>query len=215
MAIRSPIRYAMSRRKKNAILFAFFFVFLPAVVLTDHLAGPPLRRAIERYTLYTEDQQKYHQQSFLVAEVIDGDTLDLGEPDGDSPVTRVRLLGIDTPETKHPKIGVMYYGPEASAYAKNLVENTRVTVLMDTVGDHRDLYGRLLAYIQLEDGRILNEEIIRNGYGYADLRFEHSQSARYEAIMDQSIVGKTGLWKEVTRDQLPQWLRQKRPLLLR
>lgn len=197
------------------MLFGFFFLFLPAVVVVDHLAGPPLRQAIERHALYTADQQKYHKQSFLVAEVIDGDTLDISVPDGDSAVTRIRLLGIDTPETKHPTIGVMYYGPEASEYAKSLAEGTAVTILMDTIGDQRDLYGRLLAYIQLEDGRIMNEEIIRYGYGYADLRFEHSQSDPYEKLMDQAFEEKAGLWKEVTRDQLPQWLRQKRPLLLR
>lgn len=215
MPSKKAIQFAMSRRKKNAIVFVFFLLFLPAVIVIDYRAGPPLRQAIERYGLYTEDQQKYHQQTFLVVEVIDGDTLEIDLPDGESSVTRIRMLGIDTPETKHPTIGVMYYGPEAAEYARFLAEGKMVTVLMDTVGDHRDLYGRLLAYIQLEDGRILNEQIIQSGCGYADLRFDHSELQRYERLMDQAIHEKAGLWKEVTRDQLPQWLCRQRPLLLR
>lgn len=215
MARRRPVRYAMSRGSRNILLFVIVFVFLPALVMVDHWAGPPLRRVIERAALYTKDQQKYHGRTFAVADVIDGDTLDLDIPDGDLSVTRVRLLGIDTPETKHPKTGVMYYGPQAAEFTKALADKQKVTILMDTIGDQRDLYGRLLAYIQLEDGRILNEVLIQNGYAYADLRFEHSQSARYEQLMNQAWENKTGLWKEVARRQLPDWLSRKRPLLLR
>ena len=143
MTGRKKVQYAMSRRKKNALIFAFFFLFLPVVIVVDHLAGPPLRQVIERHTLYTEDQQTYHQQAFSVVDVIDGDTLDIDQPDGGSTFTRIRLLGIDTPETKHPQYGMMYYGPEATEYTEMLVEGAMVTVLMDTIGDHRDIYGRL------------------------------------------------------------------------
>lgn len=215
MSAPKRIQYAMSRRKKNGLLFTFFFLFLPGLVMVDHLAGPPIRQVIERCAFYTEDQRTYHQQTFSVVDVIDGDTLDIDVPDGDSAVTRIRLLGVDTPETRHPTIGVMYFGPEAAEYTQSLAEGTMITVLMDSVGDQRDLYGRLLAYVQLEDGRILNEEIIRNGYGYADLRFEHSELNRYRMLMEQAMDRKAGLWKEAGREQLPQWLRRKRPLLLR
>jgi micrococcal nuclease len=148
-----------------------------------------------------------------VAEVIDGDTLDIRM--SDNQLVRVRMLGIDTPETKHPTIGVMYYGPEASEYVKNLIGTRPILLRLDTVGDQRDLYGRLLAYVCLEDGRIVNEEIIKNGFGYADLRFEHSQIGLYETLMDEAQQNKAGLWENVRREQLPQWLQDKRPLLLR
>ena len=205
----------MSRKKKNAIWFALFFFILPSAVLLDRYAGGPLRAAIQRAVFYTKDQQKYHQREFTVLEVVDGDTIDLDCSDGQDAYTRVRLLGIDTPETKHPQLGVMYYGPEAGGYVQKLVEGKTVTVLLDTTADQRDYYGRLLAYIRLADGTILNETIIRQGYGYADLRFDHSQAAEYEALMNKAIDSKTGLWKMVTRDQFPPWLRQKRPTLKR
>lgn len=214
-ARRRKIRYAMSRRQKNTIWVVFFFFIVPCLVWVDRQAGGPLRSAIQRAAFYTDDQQKYHQQTFTVIEVVDGDTIDIDCADGEEGFTRVRLLGIDTPETKHPQLGVMYYGPEASRFAAEQVEGKRVTLLIDTVADQRDYYGRLLAYIRLPDGRILNEEIIRHGFGYADLRFDHTRAARYEMLMDQAIESGTGLWADVTREQFPNWLRQKRPTLRR
>jgi len=214
-ARRRKTRYALSRRKKNAILIVFFFFVLPLLIWLDRQAGGPLRSVLQQTAFYTQDQQRYHGQAFTVVEVIDGDTIDLDCPDGPEPVTRVRLLGIDTPETKHPQIGVMYYGPEASRFVTKLAQGQTVTVLIDTIADQRDYYGRLLAYIRLPDGRILNEEIIRHGFGYADLRFDHTRAARYEMLMDQAIESGTGLWADVTREQFPNWLRQKRPTLRR
>src|SRR5690606_19653965 len=103
------------------------------------------------------------------------DTLDIAAADGDMATTRIRLIGVDTPETQHPTGGPMYYGQEATDFAKRLAEGRQVTVLLDTVSDERDRYGRLLAYVVLPDGRVLNEVMIREGYGYADSRFRHSR----------------------------------------
>jgi micrococcal nuclease len=208
-------RYAMRRTTRNAIGAAFFFIAVPAFILLDRQFGDILRKPIERATYTNTDRQTYHGRTFSVLEVIDGDTLDIDSPDGEFPDTRIRLLGVDTPETKHPTIGVMYFGPEASDFSTQTALGQKVTILLDTVGDQRDRYGRLLAYVVLPDGRVLNEELIRHGFGYAYLSFPHSDSARYEALMDHAIQSKTGLWSGAARDDLPKWLRQKRPGLLR
>lgn len=213
MGRRKSIRYAMSRRRRNGLLILCFLVVPVLLGVLDHRMGDRLRSALEQTFFYSPEQRQYHKQRFAVAEVIDGDTFDIRTKEGE--LVRVRLLGVDTPETKHPRTGIMYFGPEAAAYTRELIEGKRVMLLLDPIGDQRDLYGRLLAYVQLDDGRILNEEIIKNGCGYADLRFEHSQLARYEKLMDEARQNKRGLWKEVCREQLPQWLRQKQPLLLR
>lgn len=213
MGRRKRIRYAMSRRRRNGLLILCFLVVPVLLGVLDHRMGDPFRSALEQTFFYSPEQRQYHKQRFAVAEVIDGDTFDIRTKEGE--LVRVRLLGVDTPETKHPRTGIMYFGPEATAYTKELIEGSQVMLLLDHIGDQRDLYGRLLAYVQMDDGRILNEEIIKNGCGYADLRFEHSQLARYEKLMDEARQSKQGLWKEVRREQLPQWLRQKRPLLLR
>ncbi len=205
----------MRRTTRNAVVALFFFLVVPAVIVLDRQFGDCLRKPIERASSASPDRQKYHGRAFTVREVIDGDTLDIDISDGDSPYTRIRLLGVDTPETKHPTIGKMYYGPEAADFSAQTAFGRRVTILLDTIGDERDRYGRLLAYVVVPDGRVLNEELIRHGFGYAYLSFPHSGSARYETLMDHAIQSQTGLWSGAARDDLPKWLRQKRPDLLR
>jgi micrococcal nuclease len=208
-------RYAMSQKKKNILLLMFFFFVVPTLIVIDRWGGVSLRDTVRRNLYAGQDWKKYHKRSFRVEKVIDGDTIDLAIPDANYLTTRVRLLGVDTPETKNPKTDVMYFGPEASGFTRKLCENQQVTVLLDTVADQRDKYGRLLAYIRLPDGSILNERLVVEGYGYADSRFEHSFYDKYAQSQEQAIREKKGLWKNVSRSQLPDWLRRRRPDLLR
>jgi endonuclease YncB( thermonuclease family) len=96
-----------------------------------------------------------------VVRVIDGDTIDV---DFDGTVERVRLIGIDTPETKRPNYPVECWGPEASAHTTELLPpGTPVLVERDVVG--RDDYGRLLGYVhRAGDGIFVNRELVRQGY---------------------------------------------------
>jgi endonuclease YncB( thermonuclease family) len=208
-------QYAMRRTTRNALIAAVFFILLPVFITLDHRLGGGLRQYIEQQTLPAGDWQTYHGRSFTVLKVIDGDTIDIDVPDGEESSTRIRLIGVDTPETKHPTVGLMYYGPEATDYTQGLVERAQVTILLDTPGDPRDRYGRLLAYVQLPDKRMLNAEIIKNGYGYAYLSYPHSEFETYQMLMHQAMEDRAGLWKNATRDDLPKWLRSKRPDLLR
>jgi micrococcal nuclease len=102
-----------------------------------------------------------------VLRVIDGDTVILNL-DGDE--TRVRLIGVDTPETKHPEKPVERYGQEAARFLTNLLQGKSVYVEYDQ--DKTDKYGRALAYLfRAPDGLFVNLEIIRQGYGHAYTRF--------------------------------------------
>ena len=208
-------KHAMRRTTRNALIVAFFFLLMPVLVMLDHRFGGHLRQTIEQSTYSDVDFQKYHRKMFTVLEVIDGDTIDIDIPDGKHEDTRIRLIGVDTPETKHPTVGLMYYGPEATEYTTAQALGKQVTILLDPAGDQRDRYGRLLAYVVLPDGRVLNAELIKNGYGYAYLSFPHSEFVTYQYLMEQAIAEKIGLWQNATRDDLPKWLRSKRPELLR
>ncbi|KIL48754.1 thermonuclease [Jeotgalibacillus alimentarius] len=100
------------------------------------------------------------QESSLTGEIIyvvDGDTLDVQFEDGTE--ERIRLLLIDTPETKHPTIGVEPFGPEASEFTSQF-EGDQVELELDV--SERDRYGRLLAYVWLDD-QMLNEMILKEG----------------------------------------------------
>jgi micrococcal nuclease len=99
----------------------------------------------------------------IVVEVVDGDTvrLQLGDTRED-----VRLIGIDTPETKHPTKPVECFGPEASAFLTRLLPvGTALRVERDIEG--RDSYRRLLLYLFLptSDGeRFVNLELVARGF---------------------------------------------------
>jgi micrococcal nuclease len=92
---------------------------------------------------------------------VDGDTIDVKVGDHRE---RVRLIGIDTPETKKPNTPVQCFGPEASKFTASLLPtDTPLHLERDVVA--RDDYGRLLAYVYLVgDGTFVNLQIIRQGY---------------------------------------------------
>jgi micrococcal nuclease len=97
-----------------------------------------------------------------VAYVVDGDTIDV-EIGGRS--ERIRLIGINTPETKKPNSPIECFGPEASAFTESLLpEGTPVRIERDIVG--RDDYGRLLGYVYLVDqpDLFVNLEIVEQGF---------------------------------------------------
>lgn len=155
-----------------------------------------------------DDFQKYHDKTFTVVKVVDGDTLDVNSPDGKYKTTRIRLIGVDTPETKKANTSIMYFGPEASECTRTHALGKQVTVLLDTAGKPRDRYGRLLAYIKLPDGTILNELLLSEGYGYAYTPYKHSFSNKYNQLQKQAKSAKRGLWKNITPDQMPDWLQR-------
>ena len=155
------------------------------------------------------DISKYHGRQFAVVKVVDGDTLDIDIPDGKYSHTRIRLWGIDTPETKDPRTGPMYFGKEASDFATKLTLGKQVTIYLEKEKNSRDIYHRLLAYIQLPDGTFLNEVLLSEGYAYADLRFKHGLYNKYKQLESVARSRKIGLWANVTPEQMPKW-RQKR-----
>jgi endonuclease YncB( thermonuclease family) len=199
-------RHAISRRRRN-IIAAFCMLAAAALCVFDHSCTS---RAISRPAQSVESQnssdiQKYHGRQFSVVKVVDGDTLDIDIPDANYSHTRIRLWGVDTPETKDPRTGPMYFGKEASDFAEKLAFGKQVTIYLEKDRKTRDKYHRLLAYIQLPDGTFLLSE----GYAYADLRFKHGSYNKYKQLESLARSQKKGLWAGVTPEQMPQW-RQKR-----
>jgi micrococcal nuclease len=122
-----------------------------------------------------------------VERVIDGDTLML---EGH---VRVRLIGVDTPETKHPHKPVQPLGPEATEFTRRQVEGRDVTLAFDR--ERRDRYGRVLAYVYV-DGKLLNEEIIRAGFSRAQTqyKFERVMALRFQQAEDEAREAGRGIW---------------------
>ena len=121
-----------------------------------------------------------------VERVVDGDTIVV------EGVGRVRLIGVDTPETVNPRRPVEFFGREASAFTKRLLEGRSVRLEYDR--ERTDRYGRTLAYVHLVDGTFANAEIIRRGYGHAYTRFPFRYLDRFRRLEREARSAGRGLW---------------------
>lgn len=127
-----------------------------------------------------------------VVHVVDGDTVDVRIG---GRVERVRLLGIDTPESVAPDRPVECYGPEASQLTASLVpEGTAVRLERDE--EARDAYGRLLAYVfRVDDGLFVNEAILAAGAAeILSIEPNHAYASRLAAVADAARRDGRGRW---------------------
>lgn len=155
-----------------------------------------------------DDRTRYQDKVFTCIEVIDGDTIDIDVPDGRYEYTRVRLRGVDSPEVAWAGHEGMYFGPEASAFTKELLLRQAVRIEL-APGRTRDRFGRLLAYVYDQDtGKLFNGTLIEDGFGYADDRFDDPRSDVFAELEDEAREHQRGLWAAVARDQMPAWKRK-------
>jgi endonuclease YncB( thermonuclease family) len=172
------------------------------------LIGLAWARSIPPAANPESDRARYHDLSFSVVRVIDGDTLDIRATDGDKPATRIRLWGVDTPETGHGDRPAMYFGAEAADFARQILEGRKVHVVLSPRRS-RDRFGRLLAYVFLErGGTMFNEQLLETGYAYADPRFDHHYEDRFEALEKEARRDSRGMWKAITLEGMPDWRRR-------
>jgi len=202
--------YTLSRRERAVVISICLSAAALLIGLDRGVLGPQARRLFRSNTQTAAvDFERYDRHEATVVRVVDGDTLHVDIPDGPGPVTKVRLLGIDTPEMGDAEKEPMYFAREATDFARRLVHDRTVTLYLDQQAGTRDKYGRLLAYIELPDGRFLNEELLSGGYAYADVRFRHSYSYKYRQLEASARTLKQGLWENVTPDQFPPWLQER------
>jgi micrococcal nuclease len=133
---------------------------------------------------------------FPVDHVVDGDTVWVRR---DGSLVKIRLIGMDTPETVDPRKAVQCFGREASAQAKRLLTGAQVYLAGDATQARRDRYGRELDYLWLADGHFFNQIMIRQGFALEytyDLpyRFQHAFRGAQQEAERQS----QGLWAKST-----------------
>ncbi|MDQ4078081.1 MAG: thermonuclease family protein [Chloroflexota bacterium] len=136
------------------------------------------------------------QVATQVIDIVDGDTIKVLM---DGQVYTVRLIGMDTPETKHPSKPVECFGQEASVKAYELLTGQMVYLEADPSQDDRDRYNRLLRYVWLPDGRLFNQEMIAQGYAYEytyDLPYKYQ--AEFKQAQQQADAQDLGLWAPTT-----------------
>ena len=130
--------------------------------------------------------------------VVDGDTIRV-LIDGEEKT--IRLIGIDTPETKAPQKPVECFGQEATEKLVNLLDDEEVILESDNTQSDQDRYGRLLRYVFLQDGTNVNLEMIKQGYAY-----EYTYGAPYiyqnefKQAQQEAQLNDRGLWSPQTCD---------------
>ncbi len=133
-----------------------------------------------------------------VVEVVDGDTIVVRLRGADE---TVRLIGIDTPETKHPTKPVQCFGPEASAFTKQLLAaNTSVRLERDV--EARDHFGRLLAYVyRSDDGLFVNLELARLGFARPlTIAPNNAHAGEVASAVGEARAQHRGLWQACPAD---------------
>lgn len=133
-----------------------------SVLLAVSLAGcgstTAVKAAVAGQSLVTGDP-------VTVTRVVDGDTVHVVDAAGLD--TTLRLIGLDSPETKKPRTPVQCGGLAATAYAKDALLGKRVQLVADPTQDTVDRYGRRLGYLRLADGTDYSTEAVRAGVARA------------------------------------------------
>ena len=142
---------------------------------------------------------------YEVTRFSDGDTITV---DMNGQKETIRMIGVDTPETHDPDVPVQCYGPAASAYTKNLIGNQKVRLEADPTNQNRDRYNRLLRYVYLPDGRLVQAEIIKNGYGFAYTLFPFTKTDEFVKLEADAKAKAKGLWGNCTVTEEPSGRKQ-------
>lgn len=165
------------------LVLAFGFYFSPS---TEHVQKSSLSSTLPAV-------RKSEAESAIVARVIDGDTFDalIGEK-----IERIRIIGIDTPETVDPHKLIQCFGKEASMKAEELLpEGMIVTLVSDKTQGNRDVYGRLLRYVTLTNSTDVGEMLISEGYAREytfNIPYVHQEE--YSKAEAQAKMAGLGLW---------------------
>jgi micrococcal nuclease len=112
---------------------------------------------------------------------------------------KIRMIGLDTPETVDPRKPVQCFSREASARAKTILGGQSVYLETDSSQDSVDRFGRTLAYVWTESGRLFNLDMITDGYAFEytyDLPYRYQ--ADFKAAQNDARAQERGLWSPST-----------------
>lgn len=128
---------------------------------------------------------------YRVETVVDGDTVEI---DMYGVTERIRFIGLDTPEKNHPQKPVQCYSQAATEHLEQLIGSQPVRLESDPLNQNRDRYNRLLRYVFLPDGTLLNAQQIQDGYGFAYTAFPFTKLDEFIALERRARANNAGLW---------------------
>ena len=169
----------------HLLIFAALFSTVPSPAVADDAEWKPVTDKLLR-TLHLD--RRFHK---CIA-VADGDTITLEH------LGTVRFIGVDTPEKNHPMLPAQFMAEEASTFTRKLCLGKNIRLEYDGFDDDkRGTYGRILAYLYLEDGTLVQEQLLMKGYAaaYTKYPFDEKRKGRFLAWEKKAKQGGLGLWK--------------------
>jgi micrococcal nuclease len=187
---------------KNKVFFGVLYFFIIILLVLHQLSISNFQRVITNTihptskieTLFiqptsfqTSPEMNYSKKMFKVTRIIDGDTIEIENN------IRVRYIGIDSPEAAIPNSPIECFGKDASDKNKSLVLDKTVQLEKDI--SETDKYHRLLRYVYLSDGTMVNEELVKQGYARSkayppDIKYQE----RFITAQKYAENNNLGLW---------------------
>jgi micrococcal nuclease len=164
----------------------FFYIATVVVLAASVIVSVENGEVAGLFTTRTGDQTADTQSALFVSYVEDGDTVVLGSGE------RVRYLGINTPESGES------YADQATQRNMSLVQGKTVT--LTTESETRDMYGRLLAYVQV-DGVSVQELLLSEGLATAYFLQKSQNKEKYNALEEQARISCKGMWEGLCTPQ--------------
>lgn len=128
----------------------------------------------------------------LVLRAVDGDTIE-ARLDGADETAKIRLLGVNTPESVDPRRGVECFGKAASQFTKETLEGRRIRLVEDPQADNVDKYQRLLRNVVTENGTDFNLYLVQQGYANAYLDFPLNKQRKAQLSQAEKLAREAGL----------------------
>lgn len=180
--------------KNLFILIVLVVLFSGATIyLQKELEKTPLKNTLTVPTPLPTPQNTT-KIYYSVTRVVDGDTIIV---DMNGTEERIRLVGVNTPESVDPRRPVQCFGKEASAFLKKILDGREVTLEKDSSQGDTDKYHRLLRYVYLPNGTFINKLLIEEGYGHEyTYRTPYKYQLEFKKAEQEARTTKRGLWNE-------------------
>lgn len=186
-----PPKPRLSRRLRRNLLALVILLLAAGYTALKTPVAKPLAQAV----------QQNQPGLYPVVRVDDGDTIVVKTPGGNE---TVRLIGADTPEVKDPRKPVQCFGQAASDHTHQLLDGKSVRLEADPKDDDRDKYHRLLRYVYLPDGTLVNAELVQDGYGFAYTVFPFTKLDEFRQLEADARTNDRGLWASCNVDESSQ-----------
>lgn len=185
--------------KKAGVVFVLMLLFgyfaPPAEKVSQTLLQNSLAPTSEATTTAEKQVRVSEVEIGQVTRVVDGDTLEVLV---DDQTMKIRVIGINTPETVDPRKSVECFGQQASSEAKRLLENQQVRLETDPTQGDKDKYDRYLRFVWLENGNFdYGKQMIANGFAFEyTYQTPYKYQAEYKLAQQTAETEKKGLWAD-------------------